>query len=235
MSIVKMSGVSTPEAARLLTFDSEHFGIRVGQTNHSDVDEWAAANAVGVLFLLADSSNVEGINDACRRGFLVTDIRVELECKVRAFPTYGLRTAVMADLSGMVRIARESHRITRFYADPNFDRARCDDLYEAWIRNSFAGWAQQVFVYGTAGRPLGYVTIHLESELASIGLIAVDASARGQGIGHLLCRGALGWAERHGARVMRTVTQARNREAVRLFEACGFRMTKTGVWLHKWR
>lgn len=231
---MKMSAVSTREHARILGFDTEHFGIRVAETDHPDVDEWAAENAVGVLFMLCDTTEITTIQHALERGWLLTDVRVELAMTpftVRMMA--GVRKFTEEDEPTLIEIARSAHRITRFYADPHFSRESCDDLYEAWMRNSCDGWAEEVLVYG-GFPPLGYVTVHAEREEASIGLIAVAEHARGQGVGTALCRSAGSLAHKLGCTRISTVTQGRNVPALRMFESCGFRVAKTGVWLHRW-
>jgi GNAT superfamily N-acetyltransferase len=49
------------------------------------------------------------------------------------------------------------------------------------------------------GRPAGYVSCHLAERTGSIGLIAVDESARGAGLGVDLARAAIAWCGSRGA------------------------------------
>lgn len=217
----------------LLQWDTEFWGKRIGRASHQDgLSEWACENTVGMVGLLLDASDVGGIHRAEENGYRTMDIRVTL-----ARPTD--REPVLAfpfrpeDISRLVEIARESHRITRFYADPLLPDEKCDDLYESWIRQSCDGWASAVLVAVDDSVPVGYVTVHQDTGLgASIGLIAVHEDARSRGVGQALVRSAIGWAHQRGSREMTVVTQGRNIAAQRVFQACGFRTTKTEVWLH---
>jgi GNAT superfamily N-acetyltransferase len=148
-----------------------------------------AREHVDLTCLLADPDQPEWIQQAEEQGFRYVDTRVELALDVSE-PWYEtshpIRPCEEADVEPMAALARRAHRITRFYADPRFARMRCDDLYEGWLRNSVDGWAQAVLVLGSA--PLGYVTVHVDGQAASLGLIAVHEQARGHGYGLALTR-----------------------------------------------
>lgn len=217
----------------LMTWDSEWWGVQVAKATHPDVDRWAAENTVGLMWLLVPSDRPEEAQEAEARGWRFMDVRVEFErwTEPRTGGWYPIRSADVDDLSALVKIARSSHRITRFYADPSLDDDRCDDLYGAWITSSLNGWARTVLVIGED--PLGYVTVHEESGVASIGLIAVRADSRNEGVGRQLVLGALGYAHMIGCSQMTVVTQGRNVAAQRLFQKCGFRTESTALWFHK--
>lgn len=221
------------QAGEVLGWDTEFWGVRVGRAYSSDIDQWAKENMVGSICLLLSADDTGEIQAAEQRGFRFMDIRVTLGRKIDSWRQYELANArphAEDDIDKLVRIARESHRITRFYADPRFPNERCDDLYETWIRSSCAGWADQVLVVGDAD---GYVTLHVSDGVASIGLIAVDEKSRGQGFGLELLRGAIDWCKARELECITVVTQGRNIAAQRLFQRCMLRVTNTEVWLHK--
>lgn len=225
--------ITTGNEPAVLAWDTEFWGVKIAEADHPDVDRWAVENTVGCVCLLVDASDTERIQDAEERGFRFMDIRVTLERPTHRSVDVATRVATRDDLDSLAYIARSAHRITRFYADPRLDDARCDDLYEGWIRNTFDGWGH-VLALGDIGEPIGYVTVHLDGATSSIGLIAVDKNERGNGKGRLLVDGALSFAAADGATSMSVVTQGRNIPALRLFERTGFRVTRTKVWMHKW-
>jgi dTDP-4-amino-4,6-dideoxy-D-galactose acyltransferase len=149
-----------------------------------------------------------------------------------------VRPATSADVPALRRIARESHRDSRFYFDPRFPRPLCDLLYERWIQASCEGYADAVLVTGTEGSPMGYVTCHLDHASAGpagrIGLLGVDAAARGGGLGGQLVRGAMNWFASRGAAAVSVVTQGRNIGAQRLYQRCGFVTRDLHLYFHKW-
>lgn len=212
---------------RNLDFDSEFFDLNVVRvdfpTEHVPAD-------TDVVCCLVDADNIDAVHRAENAGFRMMDVRVTLE---RTLSPFGSSARMFRDteVDTLVRIARSAHRITRFYADPSFPDARCDDLYESWIRQSCDGWADRVLV---VGEPSGYITVHLDDDTtSSIGLIAVADEARELGHGAALVQGAIDFAYSRGRDRMTVVTQGRNLDAQRLFQSCGFRTSKTELWFHK--
>jgi len=240
---VKVAATTRNVDPQVMEFDSEFWGVRIGRAGTVDgLSQWAAENTVGLIWLLVDADRPEEAQRAEEAGFRMMDVRVTLERTAVAAP--GLTTvARMAatDLDAAVGIARGAHRITRFYADPLLPDDRCDDLYESWVRQSYGGWADAVFVTRDAvsvtrsqGEAVGYVTVHVNSDTGSIGLIAVHERCRCLGLGRELVWAAIDHAWRRGCKTITVVTQGRNVAALRLFEGCGFRITNTSLWFHKW-
>jgi dTDP-4-amino-4,6-dideoxy-D-galactose acyltransferase len=200
------------------------------------VDAWAREHRFACVYYLARDEPGRAV-EAEEAGFRLMDVRVELGRATAGGETSGLRPARPEDEPVLRQLARSNHRITRFYADPNFPDERCDDLYETWIARSLEGWAAAVLVVEHEGGPAGYVSCHeLESEpgSGSIGLIGVAAGAQGRGLGRALVEGAVVWARERRLERMTVVTQARNVAALRTFEACGFRTDDVRLWFHKW-
>lgn len=198
------------------------------------VDAWARERDVACVYFLGrdEAGAAARAEDA---GFRLMDVRVELGRPSAGDEVSSLRPAVDADAPLLRALARENHRITRFYADPKFPDERCDDLYETWIARSLEGWADAVFVAELDGRPAGYVSCHaLEWGWGSIGLIGVAPQAQGQGLGRALVEGAIVWARERGLERVTVVTQGRNVAALRTFEACGLRTDDVGLSFHKW-
>jgi dTDP-4-amino-4,6-dideoxy-D-galactose acyltransferase len=229
----------------LLDWDSAFWGVTVGRIGAdtltadrwADTDGWARAHDVDCLYFLARPDDPETVGVAQEAGFRLVDVRVELVRTAEANEPAGrVRSYQPDDLETLRLIARTSHSTTRFYADPHFPRERCGDLYDTWIVRSCDGWADAVLVAESAGRPAGYATCHLDStsNRGSIGLIAVSAAARGQGLGSDLVLGALCWCRDRGAADVSVVTQGGNVPAQRLFQQCGFRTSSTGLWFHRW-
>jgi dTDP-4-amino-4,6-dideoxy-D-galactose acyltransferase len=215
------------DGMRHVDFDSEFFGMNVVRVDHPT--EHVPADT-DVVCCLIDSDNILACQRAETAGYKMMDVRVTLERQTAPFGS-SARLFREEDIDALVRIARSAHRITRFYADPHFPDARCDDLYETWIRKSCEGWAERVLVVGP---PSGYITVHLDDDSkASIGLIAVCETDREAGKGKELVQAAVDFAYSRGREQMTVVTQGRNINAQRVFQSCGFRTCKTEVWFHK--
>jgi len=236
--------VAETAVCTLLDWDTEFWGVPIGRVEGETldaerlraVDGWADETAVACLYFLADSADAPSAHAAEAGGFRLMDLRVELRRPVDGDDSLAdLRDARPEDADALRAIARASHGVTRFYADPGFPDERCDDLYDTWISRSLEGWADGVLVAEVDGRPAGYVSCHLdESGTGSIGLIAVDAEVRRAGLGVALSRGAVAWCRDRGAERMSVVTQGRNAAALRTFQRAGFLVESIGLWFHKW-
>lgn len=199
------------------------------------MDAWAREHRVACLYLLArDEPGEAAVAEGA--GFRLMDVRVELARSSAGDEAESLREARSEDEALLRQLARENHRITRFYADPRFPDERCDDLYETWIVRSLEGWADVVLVAELAGRPAGYMTVHADGteRRGSLGLSSVAPDARGHGLGQALVRSAVAWCRGHGLDEATVVTQGRNVAALRTFETCGFRIRDVSLWFHKW-
>lgn len=132
-------------------------------------------------------------------------------------------------------LAKASGAHSRFKVDAEMPAGCFERLYETWIRRStLREIADEVLVRGTEDQVRGLVTVKLDMGTARIGLIAVDADARGKGHGTELIRAAEAWAARQGASRMEVVTQGANREACALYERCGYRIEQAEDVYHLW-
>jgi dTDP-4-amino-4,6-dideoxy-D-galactose acyltransferase len=226
-----------------LDWDSAFFGVGVGRVL-DDVDATDIAEAVAegrqegldCMYLLASADDDELVAAAEEQGFRVRGIRTELQRPVLGHPagTEGLRLGGEDDLEKIAPIARERFRTTRFFNDPNFPRERSAELYVEWLRRGLSGDPERQTLVAVDDR--GFVTCHFDAarSFGTIELIAVSGSASGRGLGRSLVAGAGSMFVEHSLRHARVVTQGDNLEAQRLYQACGYRTTKMGLWLHIW-
>ena len=141
-----------------LEWDSEFFGRRIARVTASpftafeagEVLAWARAERIDCLYLLVDAGDAVGIRSAEVAGFRLVDLRVTLGRPLRggeALPAArpdAVRPSTPADVPALRRIARTSHRDSRFYADPRFPEALCDAFYQRWIERRCAEEASAV-------------------------------------------------------------------------------------------
>ena len=229
-----------------LDWDSRFFQRRIARLNTNRLDEkklnevlaWCKANRIDCLYFLADSDDQTSAL-AAQNGFLQTDVRLtfaqNLAVSASTIPNGGsVRLARPADLQALKTIARTGHRNTRFYFDPHFERTKCDLLYEAWIENSFSGFAQAVLVAEQNAEAVGYITCCLQGLESQISLLGVAEKFQGKGIGKQLVAGFLTWSGEQGAGRATVVTQGRNLAAQSLYRRMGFQVVSSQFWYHGW-
>jgi ribosomal protein S18 acetylase RimI-like enzyme len=243
--------MSGREPCKLLDWDSDHFGIRIGrvaaarltQGDARSIREWMRERGAACLYLLLDAGDADSVRTAEDLGFRFIDVRLTLAAEPgivveRAGPAArdGVRSARADDVADLASIARVSHRDGRFHSDPGFPSDRADALYQRWIENSCGDYADAVFVAEHEGQPAGYFTCHLDAGgIGRIGLLAVAESARRRGLATHLCAAAARWFAERGAVRIDVVTQAKNLAALRFYQAQGFAPTRVEVWFHLWR
>ncbi len=237
----------------LLTWDSDFFGVRVARVNEARltadsahaVDAWCAAQNIACLYFLADASDTVTHRTAESHGYHLVDVRLTftrgMSVRLPDVPhTVTIRPHQSDDVPRLRMIARDSYTDSRYYHDPCFPRAQADALYETWISNSCAGYADAVLVAEHDGLISGFISCHLrdtserDGQVGEIGLVGVAQESRGQQVGGQLVYAALDWFNARGAARVQVVTQARNIAAQRLYQRAGFLSDSIAYWYHKW-
>jgi RimJ/RimL family protein N-acetyltransferase len=228
-----------------LPWDTAFFGFRVGRISGDRLPErdvgpvmdWVREERIRCLYFLCTTDHDESVRVAERLGFHLVDVRMDFLRKVPADAAEdgGVRLCEPGDEAGIIAIAAESYRHTRFYFDPNFTEERASALYREWARKSCEGWADAVWVAPARDGVGGFATCHVDTtSRGRIGLVGVRAGLRGAGIGPLVVGAALSFFARRGVGEALVTTQARNLEAQRLYQKCGFRTHKVAYWYHRW-
>lgn len=234
---------------RLLTWDSDFFGMRIASIEGNRLDRkeeiaingWCSKNHIDCLYFLADPADTATIRVAEESGFHLVDIRVTLDLKISALPAVWrpeaptVRLAEAADIPALRPIAAVNHRDSRFYHDNNFPRERCDELYATWIEKSCTGFAEAVLVTAPENTAVGYLSCHLkDTGIGQIGLVGVSSAFHGVGLGRQLLDESLRWFAAAGVNQVEVVTQGRNIVAQRLYQKRGFMTKSVQLWYHKW-
>ena len=149
--------------------------------------------------------------------------------KVTVFP----KEAPTQDL---LSLAMAAGQLSRFRRDPSISAGSFRELYETWVRRStLRELADLVLVISDCGdRHIGMVTLILRQPNAQIGLIAVEESFRGMGLGSLLMQAARERMTLAGAASATVVTQLDNVGACKLYERHGYTSAEVRHWYHFW-
>jgi ribosomal protein S18 acetylase RimI-like enzyme len=236
------------EPCKHLEWDSRFFGVETARVvadtltpeRAAEIDRWCAGHRIKFLYFLARPDDPETIRLAEQGGYALTDVRMTFEQPLSADApvnrTSSVRPFEEPDLPALRRIARTSFTDGRFYSDPHVPRAKCDELYDIWITKSTGADPSGVLVARDEGRAVGFVTCDLDAATnwGSIGLLGVDESARGRGVGRALTQGALAWFALRGLPGVTVITQGRNVVAQRLYQRCGFVTRSVRLYYHKW-
>jgi dTDP-4-amino-4,6-dideoxy-D-galactose acyltransferase len=232
-----------------LEWDSAFFGVQVGRVllgspapeQLSEAVGWADQRGIECLYWLIDGADAISPRSAEACGFHLVDVQLTFETKLPRgaeldqLSLAHVRLFEPVDMPGLLAIARESHRASRYFYDGNFADDRCAALYEEWIKRALRRDSDIVLVAENENQPSGYCLCHLSGDqIGNIDLIAVGPKWRGGSIGTALVSAALDHFDRSGMRSATVVTQGRNIASQRLYQRCGFVTKSMKLWYHRW-
>lgn len=243
--------MSDTALTEFLTWDSEFFGRRIARSTVEQVNAdqmqqilaWCQQERIECLYFLADPADNETLRQLQQPLFRLVDLRMTLAFDhagspplqpAPSVPDVTLRAWQPADLPELIAVARSSYTDSRFYFDGHFPIEHCAQLYETWLIKSCDGWADHVLVAEIEGRPVGFITGHLNAQAGRIGLVGVAQTARGYGVGQHLVTAMLAWFQQHDCQQTTVITQGRNIPAQRLYQRCGFLSHTIRLWYHGW-
>lgn len=237
--------------ATFLSWDTAHFGFRIARANLRRLDAaswrrlegWRRAEAIDCLYFLADAGDQATIFELQRQGFDFLDIRMTFEKKLQpsqpkpADEIFLFREADEKDGPRLLEMSRDKFNFTRFYADRCFDDGLAARLYEIWLNKSLTmGFADRVLAVEFENQVVGYVVCHLNrpSGEGNIGLVLIDESVQGRGLGGKMLQYAAHWFYARGMRKVSIVVQGKRIPVQRMCQRCGFATRSVELWYHKW-
>jgi len=238
--------------AEFLEWDSWFFGVRVARLLGDTLDDatagraldWCRREQIDCLYFLADADSTETVLAAEKHGFGLKDVRVTYHRRLDSSlgetlpalpPGVVIRPSWPGEANDLQALAAGNYTESRFYHDGRFPRAKVDEMYRVWVRQSVEGQANVVLVLESEGRARGFITCHLlDAKTGQCRLGGLDPALRGCGLGKQMYESALRWFAQHGVETVVYVTQARNIRAQRLFQRLGFLSHSTQLWYHKW-
>lgn len=132
----------------------------------------------------------------------------------------------------LLNLVYQSGHQSRFRLDPTLNH-KFKKMYRLWIEKSLCGeLADKVFIHKNNNIIDGFITVKLNDHIGQIGLIAVDASTRGKGIGNLLSQKADEWYIQNQVKCANVVTQLINKAACNFYEKNGYSISSISHIYH---
>lgn len=233
----------------LLEWDSAFFGFPVARISADTGDEAELRAALGTLrnrsvrlayWLPPDDGKHAML--ARRLGAAVVGAHI---CYERALDAAGASRGAIGiesaqahpeGLSELVRLGIEAARWSRFALDPHMPDGTAERMYRIWVERSvLREIADEVLLArGDAHGVSGMITLACRADTGIIGLIAVDPQCRRRHVGRRLLESASDWFARRGLRRACVTTQASNVAACRLYESCGYVVSRRLLVAHFW-
>lgn len=145
------------------------------------------------------------------------------------------------DLTAVQQIARNGHRHSHFFHEPRFGFEQTQNLFAEWIQQCAKGDAK-IWVAENGGKIIGFASClethtlqpYIQKRIGIIDFIVVDPEAQGMGAGKNLLQHTLQWfKDRVDDVELRTM--ADNLQAIRFYEAYGFRVLSSDHHFHLWK
>ena len=244
-------------AFEILDWDSAKFGFRVARiheaispANLSEVVRRLVEDDVGLAYYsILDVADRRADAIVLELGATFVDTRVTFVRPARTVESHLSVEASLAAASAeltvrsyrrrvaepaLIDLARQAGAYSRFRLDPRVDVSVFHAIYDAWlIRSVRREIADEVFVAMLESRPVGLLTLSRGASRDTIGLLAVDRSVRGRGLGRRLADLAVAWSEALG-RPTQVATQLANSAACALYESVGFEVETRQRTYHLW-
>lgn len=245
--MVKNSLFDFLTAFETLPWDTSFFGMGVARITHASLNDDELAQVLDHL-RASGLQLAYWLTDADRRctglaGTKAQELghKVSFAVSLSSTATNGVPTDDLESVySGqydteLQQLAIASGELSRFAIDPNFPRHSFEALYAEWMRKSLTReLADDVLVTKIDGSIAGVVTVNTRCLVGEIGLLAVSSQFRGAGLGRRLVEGALRWFGSRGCTHATVVTQEHNIAACRLYQRCGYSLSKRERAYHFW-
>lgn len=230
-----------------LAWDSQFFGKKIGklalfeENNLFLQDSLAKAYAEKYELIYVFTEKNRKISDEILQKFhgKLVDRKVIYTAKIGQLHTKNnkpieefLQEKASQELYDLAYI---SGNYSRFKADKGFGIENFKHLYREWIDKSVSHEiAKKVFVYSDK-KIGGMVTLSIKGNTATIGLIAVDETLQGHGIGVSLIDACVEYCKSEKIQTLDVSTQMDNAQACRFYEKYGFEIKEVINIYHFWQ
>jgi dTDP-4-amino-4,6-dideoxy-D-galactose acyltransferase len=236
----------SPNTIVPLPWDSELLGFPVAAINARNLAEAAlyplvaAASAQGIrllyLFVPPGQDKVTAVlGPAAGPAYANLTLhwqRLEEPLVSSVSPFIQPAPTLTADLE---ELALQSGAWSRFRRDPRLAPTVFPSLYRRWLHRAFTAPGYEVLQYQALSQPIqGLLTLATAARHTIVDLLAVDAGARGQGLGRQLLEAARQRALQQGHAEIQVTTQLDNAGACRFYESCGFGPGSVTNIYHLW-
>ncbi|WP_185213178.1 GNAT family N-acetyltransferase [Sphingobacterium mizutaii] len=218
-----------------LIWDSDFFDKKIGKINLDLQNLNFSMLDYDLVYVFSDQSNLPFNLVDKKIVYLIEDLSsINIGSN---FPNISFFDKESDNYNELLSLTYQSGEYSRFNLDKNFSNLEFRNLYRKWIDNSISKQiATHILVKKIEGKIVGFATLGAKnSELADIGLVAVDASYRGKGIAKELVNSAIKLSKELGYKKIQVVTQLDNHPANLLYTKSGFKQHTITYIYHIWK
>ena len=120
------------------------------------------------------------------------------------------------------------------FKSPWFTEEEKDSFYREWFKKAVLGQFDDLcMIKRVDGNIAGFVTVRVDNDDASIGLIGVLPEYQALGLGRALIHCAESYAVEKGCKNLSVATQLSNLKAMNLYMKSGYFLQQTAYWFYK--
>lgn len=165
------------------------------------------------------------------KDILAVDRKVRFQKEVEKQLLPSMVTSYSGQVSpSLLDLALQSGVYSRFKTDTRLTAKEFESLYTIWVSKAIASGALLCTEDGK-----GMISYATTADALTVGLLAVDASARGKGYGRKLMQAVEAKADELGKKVLIVPTQEQNIPACKFYESLGYRISHKEYVYHWWR
>jgi dTDP-4-amino-4,6-dideoxy-D-galactose acyltransferase len=227
-------------------WDSKFFGYKVGEAIIKEYDKIDFMKLKKIfynincklVYLYPDSEKV--LNELSDSNIPLLDTKIIFYKNRTSFnkniKLYPIESYYIDDqYEKLIKLVFMSGKFSRYRIDTNFKRNEFEKLYKEWIDKSLKRIiADDVLVYKTNNKIIGFVTYVISELKLTIGLMAVDSDYQGKGIGKTLMDFIENVAYKKKLKEINVATQFANIEACDFYKACNYKMKSKKEIYHLW-
>ncbi|MFT5758748.1 MAG: dTDP-4-amino-4,6-dideoxy-D-galactose acyltransferase [Alteromonadaceae bacterium] len=223
---------------KALSWDSNFFSQKIAQLSFDDTSKcMSSLNDFDLVQTKTATNNYSEINKLNQLGFHLAegeiDFIIAIKKTVLTSSPDKITIATAQDIEQIREIANGSFLMSR-YRKPWFNADKRDEFYQIWAEKAVKGTFDDLcLIIKTANIVTGFITLKIEGKSARIGLIAVNKSYKGQGIGSNLLKHAQYYCQEKNITQLFVATQLANNIAVSLYSKFGFSPNSLSYWFYK--
>lgn len=229
-----------------ISWDSDFFDFNIAELRlhprRSDfryLDKYVTQNRIRLIQCCIKTTDTLSVNALGHHGFEFVDLRTTFVLKGKVRPDRSqfrsIREANVDDIPVLKQMAgKVFFKISRFN-HKNFDKRKSRQLYQVWVEKAVRGEYDDVcYVKEERGKIIGFVTYKKRKDRGVIGLIGIDSSYRGRGVGSALLAKCFDRSARDGNNIIEVSTGGNNIPALNFYIKNGFNIAMVQSWYYKW-
>jgi dTDP-4-amino-4,6-dideoxy-D-galactose acyltransferase len=208
---------------KVTTFELQQYELLMNKVGVESTEELDRFLKLGFTFVEGELIFLQQIpHDFLQKGFALEGSALNYK-------------ATDKDIPQVVALAEISYLNSRFRS-PWFSIKEQQKFYGTWVRKAVLGEFDDICLVLKSGMEVqGYISLKIQDEKLSVGLIAVSPKYRGQGIAQNLIQLSFKYALENKCESISVATQMSNVSATNLYIKSGFTLINMNYWLYKTR